>query len=331
MWLKTKLKPGAETSFWDERRGKYWGESTIQFMSVDQDPSDFASGDFHIVLHDEPPSYAIWRENEARTMRVNGRMMLAMTFPDDPAIAVDWIFDEIYDPGSPGPNKNEHIDWINLYTTDNRFLNQEAIAVQSDKWSDEVRKVRILGQPIRFSNRIHPLFTDNHQYWCYACGKTSLAIENKCSSCQGELTEFNHISEDEPGSWPTIYLLDPHPRKPHMMIWVQIDPYDDLWQVAELEVEGDCVEVKQACDAIEAELGLHVTRRLVDPNMGASPSGAKRGVTWRDEFDNAGLYCDLADDSDVGRQRINEYLKPEQTRDQPRIHVHHTCKNTIHH
>jgi hypothetical protein len=28
---------------------KVLGESTIQFMSLDQDPTDFASGDFHIV------------------------------------------------------------------------------------------------------------------------------------------------------------------------------------------------------------------------------------------------------------------------------------------
>jgi len=315
--------------YWDERKGKYWGESTIQFMSVDQDPTDFASGDFHIVLHDEPPSYAIWRENQARTMRVGGRMLMAMTFPDDPAIAVDWIFDEVYDPGSPGPNKNPNIEWINLYTTDNRFLNQTAIATQSDAWSEEVRKVRILGQPIRFSNRVHSLFTDITQYWCFSCGKTTLAVENKCSSCAGDILSFSHVHEDDPATWPTLYVLDPHPRKPHMMMWVQIDPYDDLWQVAELEVEGDCVEVKQACDAVEAELNLNVVRRLIDPNMGASPASSKRGITWRDEFDSAGLYCDLADDSDVGRQRINEYLKPEKTREQPRMHIHHACKNTI--
>jgi len=115
-----------------------------------------------------------------------------------------------------------------------------------------------------------------------------------------------------------------------MMIWVQIDPYDDLWQVAEMEVEGDCADVKEVCDNVEAELGLNVVKRLIDPSMGMQPSGQKRGVTWRDEFDSAGLYCDLADNSSVGRQRVNELLKPEETRNQPRIHVHHTCDLTIH-
>lgn len=332
MWEKSwseKLRL-LRIKYWDAKKGKFWGESTIQFMSHDNDPTDFASGNFHIVMHDEPPSYAIWRENQARTMRVAGRMFLAMTFPDDPSIAVDWIFDEIYDPGTPGPNKNPHIDWVNLYTTDNPFLNQDAIALQSDSWSEEVRKVRIFGQPIRFSNRIHPLFTDLIQYWCFHCKKTTIAVENKCSNCKGEVTDFTHLYEDEPGSWPTVYVLDPHPRKPHMMIWVQIDPYDDLWQVAEMEVEGDCADVKEVCDNVEAELGLNVVKRLIDPSMGMQPSGQKRGVTWRDEFDSAGLYCDLADNSSVGRQRVNELLKPEETRNQPRIHIHHTCDLTIH-
>jgi len=254
-----------------------------------------------------------------------------MTWPDDPAIAVDWIFDEVYDPGTPGPNKNKNIEWINLYTTDNPYLNQDSIAMQSDQWSEEVRKVRIFGQPIRFSNRIHPHFTDSTQTWCFGCKKSIIPTEEHCPTCGGtKLNTYNHVVEDEPsGSWPTVYILDPHPRKPHMMMWVQVDPYDDLWQVAEALVEGDCTEVKTRVDEIESELGLNVTKRLVDPNMGQTPSGQRRRITWRDEFDSAGLYCDLADNSGVGRQRINEFMKPDDIRETPRIHIRANCKTTI--
>ena len=73
------------------------GESSIQFNSYDQDPSDFASGDFHFVLHDEPPPRRIYEENRARVMRTKGTLMLAMTWPSDPVMPVDWLFDEIYD------------------------------------------------------------------------------------------------------------------------------------------------------------------------------------------------------------------------------------------
>lgn len=307
------------------------GESTIQFMSHDQDPTDFASGDFHIILHDEMPRYATWRENEARTMRVKGRMFLAMTWPDEPSIPVDWIFDEIYDKAQPGPGKDPNIDWFNLYTVDNPNLDQSAVAEQAAKWSDAIKRVRIYGQPIRFSNRIHPLFTDTPQVWCFKCGDTVLPDDSRCPVCRSEeITPFNHVKSFDPEPvWPTIFALDPHPRKPHMFVWVQVDTFDDLWVVAEEAVDGDPVDVRKQVEEIEKALKIHPVLRLIDPNMGASPSGARRGITWQDEFAMAGLVCDLADDSDVGRARINEYLKPDKRRLAPRLHVREGCFRTI--
>jgi len=312
------------------RGDKVTGESTLQCMSRDQDASDFASGDYHFILHDEPPTYSIWRENEARTMRVSGRMFLAMTWPDDPSIPVDWIFDEIYEPAT-GANKSEHIDWFNLYTTDNPMLDQDAIAIQSEKWSDETRQVRIYGQPIRFSNRVHRLFTDQTLWWCFPCGKTIVPVDGKCSQCSSStLTTFNHVQDISPNpSWPTVWLLDPHPRKPHMFSWWQVSPQDDLFQIAEGECEGDPVDVARLCEAMEESMGVRVTHRYMDPNMGRSPASARRGITWQDEFRAAGLLCDLADDSDVGRKRIDEYLKPDPDTLVPRITISTRCPKTI--
>ena len=307
------------------------GESKINFMSHDQDPTDFASGDYHMVLHDEPPRHAIWTENEARTMRVRGRMFLAMTWPDDPAIAVDWLFDEVYEPATRS-NKDPNIDWINLYTTDNPNLDQEAIAMQMEKWDTETTKVRIYGQPIRFSNRVHALFTDQTQTWCFNCGRTVVAVDGKCTLCESStLAEFNHVREFEAEpNWPTIWLLDPHPRKPHMYSWWMISPQDDLWCIAEGECDGDPTDVAVDVAEMESRLGLHVTYRFIDPNMGRSPCGSKRGVTWQDEFSAAGLYCDEADDSmDPGLKRIDTLLKPDRATLAPRIHIHPRCRNSI--
>lgn len=307
------------------------GESMIQFMSHDQDPSDFASGDFHHILHDEPPSYAIWTENQARTMRVNGVMYLAMTWPDDPSIPVDWIFDEVYDPGRPGPRKAHDIDWFELDTRDNPHLDQGAIAAQMEKWTHEMRTVRIQGQPIRFSNRIHPLFTDVEQWWCFTCGRTIIPIGEKCDCGSEEICEFNHVLDfDVARNWPACFVLDPHPRKPHMFLWALVDPSDDIWVVRDGEMDDDPSEVRKYIEEVEESLGLNVQLRLMDPNMGRSPASAKRNVTWQDEFDNAGLRCDLADDSDVGRGRINEYLKPDPHTWRPRMHFSQECQRTIH-
>ena len=315
------------------------GESTITFMSKDQDPSDFASGDFHIIMHDEPPTLAIWRESEARTMRVAGRLIVSMTWPDDPAIPVEWIFDEIYEPGMA---KERGIEWFNIYTTDNANLDQRAVAQQAAQWSTETRNVRLYGQPIRFSNRVHPHFTDHTAYWCFTCGKTCIARENtealhaedkwRCEACgSAQVCEFNHVREFGASSrWPCVWLLDPHPRKPHMFLWALVDPSDDLWVIADGDVNGDPTEVRKYAHSLESNLGLNVVHRVIDPNMALSPASAKRGVNWRDEFDAAGLVCSLADDSHVGRERLNQYLKPDTGRWQPRIHFHPRCAATIH-
>lgn len=314
------------------------GESTMQIMSKDQDPTDHASGEFHIVGHDEPPTLAIWRESEARVMSVNGRLLVAMTWPDDPAIPVDWIFDEVYEPGMA---KERDVEWFNIYTTDNVNLDQAAITARAAGWSTETKNVRLYGQPIRFSNRVHPVFTDNTAYWCFTCGKTCIAkaretvsVEEKwsCESCGSvQVCEFNHVKEfDATDKWPTVFVLDPHPRKPHMFLWAMVDPSDDLWVIADGALDGDPVEVRKNTLDLERNLVLNVTHRIADPNMFLSPASSKRGVSWRDEFDSAGLTCSLADDSHVGRERLNQFLKPDSGRWQPRIHIHRRCSSTIH-
>lgn len=307
------------------------GESTLQCMSIDQDETDFASGDYHIILHDEPPPHAIWRENQARTMRVRGRNLLAMTWPDDPSMPVDWLFDEVYEPGENPEVQN--IEWINLYTTDNPMIDQEAVQLQMENWSAETLNVRIYGRPIRFSNRVHAHFTDQALWWCFDCRKQVVTIDrHHCAECKGENTEpYSHVVEGclSPQR-PTVYLLDPHPRKPHMMSWIQIDPQDDHFQVGELEVEGEPQEVARQVELFERARGLQVVRRLIDPNMGRSPSGVRRNVTWQDEFDKSNLRCDLADDSAVGRKTLDGWMQPDPDTRAPRFHIDASCPRTIH-
>lgn len=310
------------------------GESSWQFMSVDQDASDFASGEFHIVGHDEPPKWAQWQEDEARVMSVGGRLLLAMTWPDDPAINVDWLYNEVYEPAKSGLDPS--IEWLELRTTDNQQIDQDAVAVQAAKWSPEVSSVRIGGQPIRFSNRIHPEFTRDTRTWCFRCEKSVVPVplEHKdghgCPACGAEnLAQFSHVEAFEiQTNWPSVFVIDPHPRKPHMFLWVQVSPSDDWYVVAEGKREGDCADVRREVDRIERALGLWRAQALMDPNMGASPSGQRREVTWRDEFAAAGLACDLADDSSVGRARVNTMLKVDERTHRPRLVFHERCRDT---
>ena len=312
------------------------GETTIQFMSFDQDPSDFASGTFHHILHDEPPPLPIWTENEARVLDVDGRIFLVMTWPDDPAIPVDWIFDKVFEMGAPGPSKDPHVDWFEYDTRENVHLNLESTLRKAARWSTTVQGVRLQGRPIRFSNLIHPLFTDTTDWWCFKCLEVIAPVTNDdkacCPTCSSEtIGPFCHVLEfDHQPNSPVACVLDPHPRKPHMLSYLQIDAQDDIWQVAELSVVGGVEEVKIETEALEASLGLTVRLSLMDPNMGRSPSSAhNRETTWQDEFREVGMFFELASDSDVGRGRFNEYLKPDPMTLAPRFHIHSRCATTI--
>ncbi|TXH44485.1 MAG: hypothetical protein E6Q97_32660 [Desulfurellales bacterium] len=308
------------------------GQSMIHFMSHEQNAADAASGDFHIIVMDEPPKLAMFRESQARTMRVNGQVLLAMTWPDDPTIPVDWIFDEIYEPGQPGPNKNPDIDWFELWTEENTTLDQRSVAEQAKKWSEDTKNVRLYGRPIRFSNRVHPGFTDIPMTWSHAAGKNVFPIDGKCPETgSSDLVEYCHVEEfDIKPRWPTVFVIDPHPRKPHMFLWAQIDPSDDIYVCAEGAIDADPVGTRMMVEDQERFYGMSViAQRLIDPNMGNSPSSSDREKTWQSEFYAAGLACDLADDTDVGRKLINEYLKVDRRTNRPRLVIHPRCQQTV--
>jgi hypothetical protein len=309
-------------------------------MSYDQDVSDFASGDFHICMHDEPPKEGIWTENAVRTARVKGRMFLSMTWPDDPTIPVDWIIDRVYEKCLPGKDRDPNYEMVEMYATENQNLDQTAIANMAKNLTAAERSTRIYGQHLRLSNRVHPLFTDTEHSWCFTCAKSGekkrdglvlLDGDGNCGICgSSDVVGFNHVRPVRTNElFPVIFGLDPHPRKPHMMAWVQVNPNDDLEQVCELEVDGSAEDVATAVSELEAEHGWTSIRRLMDPNMGRSPSSDDRETTWQDSFEKAGLLCDLADDSEVGRKTLNDYLKPDEKTHLTRYSVDPRCIRTI--
>lgn len=322
-----------EIRYQDPVTGVYKGISKIQFMSYDQDPSDFASGDFHLVLHDEPPKESIWVENAVRAARVKGRMFLSMTWPDDPAIPVGWIIDRVYDKCIPGKDKDPNYEMVEMYATENSNLDQDAIAKMAANLTVAERATRIYGQHLRLSNRVHPLFTDTDHTWCFDCVDLTLLTEQGvCGTCSSpSVVSFNHVTTQAESNplYPVICALDPHPRKPHMLLWVQVEANDDLIQLYELEVDGSPDEVAIRVDELEREHGWKHIHRIMDPNMGRSPSSTDRTTTWQDAFEAAGLTFDLADDGEAGRQALNDYLKPDPFTQMPRFMVHERCTKTI--
>ena len=222
-------------------------------------------------------------------------------------------------------------------TRQNKNLDQDSVQRQSENWNLVTSTTRLSGKPIRFSNRIHPLFTDHDDYWSFEAGKAVMPKwdDEDLPVCpetgSTHVVTFNHVQDVEPSNnYPTIYLLDPHPRKPHMMSWVQVNPSDDYQVVWEEQLDGTPDEVWRRVREVEEANQLYIAERIMDPNMGASPATARnRDQTWQMEFSEAGLHCDLASDSDVGRGRLNEFLQPDSFTLQPRFVIARRCEVSV--
>ncbi len=313
--------------------------STLHVMSGDQDVTDFASASVHDIRVDEGKKHALWRENVMR-LREGGSITMAMTPPDDESASWDaaWVYDELYEKGLPGPGKDPDIEAFTLFTEHNPYIAPDFIAKVGKNLTPEQREVRFHGRFMHLGGRIYSTFTERDQMWCFGCNKISFAVMSEkqhCGTCGGDnLVSFCHVVEpfERAYKWPCIFIVDPHPRKPVMCAWVAIDPADDWWQIAELQVDGTPEEIRDKVFEIEKRFDLYVAKRIIDPNMAESQAhnAGRRHITVRDEYDAVGLRCALADDNfHTGKDRIKNMLKPDGKTRRPRLHIFRTCRTSI--
>jgi len=333
-WIpKRFLKNGKWEDSWSEhyRTLTLTNGSTLQINSHTQEVPDQASASLHRIAIDEGCKHAMYRENMFR-LREGGYISIAMTPPDEESASWDaaWVYD-IYEKGLPGPNKDPDIDSFTLFTEDNPHNSKEAVEKISKGLTPTQYETRMHGAFMHLGGRIYKTYTDLAQTWCFTCNQGTITEKGKCLTCHGgDIVVFCHLIE--PNEWvmknPCVFLMDPHPRKPVMMSWVVIDPYDDWTGVAELEVDEDPEQVAKKVKELEGDLRLDLCMRIIDPNMGRSPahSAGRRHITVADEYSAVGLRCNdrASDDFNTGRLRIAERLKPDSRTRRPRLHFFNT-------
>ena len=95
--------------------------STLEFMSYEQELDKHAGTSRHFVWFDEEPPLPIFNENMLRLADVDGDFWITMT----PLIDMSWTFDRLYEPGRKGELKD--IEVFEVSTLENTYIKENVL------------------------------------------------------------------------------------------------------------------------------------------------------------------------------------------------------------
>jgi hypothetical protein len=302
---KSKNNQGIYTKYWVKHEsGKY---SVFDILTYEQDP-DMAegwSGDFG--WFDEPPP----REHRIATARglvdYVGWELFTLTPLKEP-----WVFDEIYESKDPDTTSfiadiRHNLFRINPLTEKGIGVPEEGIEILEKTITEEEKEVRRHGKFRFLSGRIwkgwdRGVHTFSRSIWTSA--KTSL------------------IDGEPPRDWARIFLIDPHDRKEHALLWVAKEPdygrffaYREGW--IEDETFGKAVEFIKEVEVAARE---RVIYRYIDPNFGPKMQRNTNQTvrqTFEDEAKARNYPMSFAwgdDHKELGRKRVSEMLAYDTTK-----------------
>lgn len=157
-WLyPSALRGGSWEDAYDKtlRTLNFSNGSFIEFMSYDQDLDKFAGTSRHWVHFDEEPPQSIYIENMARLIDTDGDFWITMT----PVEGMTWVYDDLYEPNADNPDGTVEI--IEINTTENPYLTENAIKSFSDSVDDDEKQARLQGKFVQLGGRIYKNFDPN--------------------------------------------------------------------------------------------------------------------------------------------------------------------------
>lgn len=250
------------------------GISTVDFLTYEQDTSQFEGWSGHWVWFDEPPPRDKYIACLRGMIDFGGRMWITATPISEP-----WMFDEIV----LNTERNAWFTTVSSY--DNPYILAEEIKELEVSLTDEEREARIKGKFIHLTGRIY-----------------------------SDLDTNVHLIEKLPQgaySWPIYFVLDPADRRPHHAVWATVDPFGTIIVFDELIYRGTIKDTSSQIINRERTAGINPENviRILDPNKGRSPSLVS-GINLVDEFAVNGLYftANVNDDIAMGHLAVREKL-----------------------
>lgn len=268
-----KTKEEAWENSWDNKYHILYlkNETMIDFMSYDQDASKSESVELDGIWADEQMPESVYSATLARLISRDGIFWMTVT----PLYDISWamkFMDSI----------DDSVEVFNMTIYDNPYLSEKAIREFEASVPEHEKEARLHGRFLELQGLVYK-----------------------------ELRPDIHlIDHDEPkSSYPIIFSLDPHPRKPSVMNWAYVTPKNDVVFFDELEMKGVARDIVSAIRDKESQHPSKPLLRLIDPAAKAQGSDiVSYGTDTLREFEKEGLYFTLADNSDAGYNIVHEYL-----------------------
>ena len=271
-------------------------ESTVDFLSSEQDDMAFEGADWDFYWGDEPQKKKKFDAIMRGLIDRGGWTLLTFTPLVEP-----WMKEELIDKADGKKVETFVVDtYDNLFDIKgNPILRRESIEEMSDLWDEDTKETRLHGKFFHLRGIVYTEFSEIHQ------------------------TEFEYQYPD-----PVIAVLDPHDRQPHHVIWAIIDREDCVHVHSEIAVKGTVEELARIIKKIEKDNGYKIRKRIIDPNFGRSPL-VTTGRDFIEEMHHAGCggWIEGDDPKEEGRLKVKEFLhydtsKPISFTNRPHLYFH---------
>lgn len=312
----------------------------ITFKSYDQGRTAFQSDDIDLIWNDEEPPLDIIKEQRMRLVDRNGRMIISMTSLKGITDLISDLYEDCdviekrYAPlvkeDLPVHARKGSVEIFFLWTTDNKYINQERLMKEVVLMPKHDRLCRIYGMPANLAGKIYMSFSrDVH------------------------VIKIDDVPTTANQLW---MVLDPHDRKPWAMTWYCVNRDGSAYQVDEYpnqnfnemlyddKTYGDYSSVikdKESSLRKLFNIGGRV-RRVIDPNFGnktmqlAERQGGQSKTTPKKELEKLGFkFTDGIDALEAGHLEGRKWLhwakKEGQFVVRPLILITDNNINTINH
>lgn len=304
--LPTKYLKGGS---WDSAYSKLYrtltlsNDSTVEFMSYEQDTEKFAGTSRHFVHFDEEPPMHIFNECLARLVDTAGSYWISMT----PVEGLTWTYSHIYGPGTgkDGYTKDPNIYVVEADMLDNPHISPEAAEQYLSGLDEDERKAREHGTYVQLGGLVYKTFhVDTHV--------------------------IDPISpKDIPSSWLIYCSLDHGYNNPTAVLWHAVSPENYIITFSEFyEREQTIDDVARAIKERETEWGREPDYRVADPAI--AQRSAMAGTSIQQEYAMRGLFFALANNNvEAGVTKVQSYLRINPATGKPYRQITSNCANFI--